>query len=71
MQAFRHNPHKKVLPELAVDSLGGSIRNFFRLTKEQYIQAELMAKLKGFRSVNQIAKEKTLKLDNIKTSFEV
>ncbi|RXK32692.1 hypothetical protein BBD39_10185 [Arsenophonus endosymbiont of Bemisia tabaci Asia II 3] len=43
---------------------------FFRLTEEQYIHAEVMAKSKGFRSVNQMAKEKTLKLDNVKTSFE-
>ncbi|WGM09031.1 hypothetical protein [Arsenophonus nasoniae] len=43
----------------------------FYLTDEQYLQAEVMAKSKGFKSINQMAKEKTLQLDNVKTSFEV
>ncbi|WGM18160.1 hypothetical protein QE193_23405 (plasmid) [Arsenophonus nasoniae] len=60
------------MPELAVGSLGGKMKQIkFYLTDEQYVQAEVMAKSKGFKSVNQMAKEKTLKLDNVKTSFEV
>lgn len=59
------------MPELAVGSLGEKMKQIrFNLTDEQHAQADVMAKSKGFKSINQMAKEHVLELGKVETHFK-